>query len=600
SPRTASLRLYDMTFSTSGNKENIFNDCKKRVIGHLAHTARATLNGDMKIGIMQHPKSSIVYFNCYIPAESVLKFSLGLHPRVQEQDAPVTFSVFVKENIAGTYGKGTVIFTGTLTKKDMATKSWKDFSVDLSKFAGKFLSFSFNVAADVDPYKVLAAWGEPKIYSKGPRPRHNVILITMDALRADRLGTYGYPKRLTPNLDRFAKDSVLYSKCYSTAPWTLPSFASMYTSLYPKTHNVKRKDVPRKLEYEKLHRRFPTLPLYFRAYNYLTQIISWHPFLAPSYGLTTEFEYKDADQLNRTPLYMGHINRQIKMLAQENFLLHLHIIPPHSPYNAISPYDEKFVDFKNPLLKEGDLKFYYSPYSNDSKRWGKGNEDPEVWNLMSDLYDANLALSDEFFGKVIQQIKDLGLYKDSLIIFTADHGEQFWEHGTSGHAQSLYNEEIHVPLMIKFPKEYKHRGKRLHSLVSTIDILPTILEINNIPMPDYFHGQPLIDRRTKKLREIKRKAIFISQQWPRFKSQGVISGGYKYIYSPVKKTHELYNMTEDPHEKTNLAEKKLDILEKLKKLLKDYQLIIKATQLSKSKLKEDSEEVKKLKSLGYL
>ncbi|MCP5046623.1 MAG: sulfatase-like hydrolase/transferase, partial [bacterium] len=314
-----SIRLYDMTFTSNTNKGYIFNDCKREDINHLAHTSRVKLMDDVKVGILQYPKTSIVYYKCFIPADSFLKFSLGFHPRVRDNDTPVTFSLFVKENIAGVPGKGTVIFSETLAKKDMADKPWKDVSVDLSKFAGKFLSFSFNVTADVDPYKILAVWGEPKIYSRDRRLKHNVILITIDALRADRLGTYGYRKRITPNLDRFARDSVLYSKCYSPSPWTLPSFASMYTSLYPQSHNVKRNS---SREFAGLHRRFPTLPSFLKSYNYLTQIISWHPLLRETYGVTTEFDYRDEDRVNQPPLHMTNIKRQMKMLSEENFLLH--------------------------------------------------------------------------------------------------------------------------------------------------------------------------------------------------------------------------------------------------------------------------------------
>ncbi|MCP5045526.1 MAG: sulfatase-like hydrolase/transferase, partial [bacterium] len=252
-----------------------------------------------------------------------------------------------------------------------------------------------------------------------------------------------------------------------------------------------------------------------------------------------------------------------KMSSEENFLLHLHIVPPHSAYNSISPYDEKFIDFKNPLFSEGDLPLYYFKPAINLERWGNGSKDPAVRKLMSDLYDANIALSDEFFGKVIQQLKDLGLYKDSLIIFTSDHGEQFWEHGKLDHANSLYNEEIHVPLMIKFPRNFKIRGKRVHSMASIMDILPTILEVNNIPMPKYFQGQSLVNSQAKKLREIKPRIFFLAQHWHRSNDEGVIADGYKYIYSSLKKTDELYNMSDDPHDKINLAGKKQDILKKL-------------------------------------
>lgn len=609
SPAGLSIKLYDMAFSGIPGSSHVFPDCQGSNTANVSRVSRVTLKGSEKIGIVQHPNSAVAFDKCYIPAGSYLKFHLGIHPRARGQNKKVTFLVFVNENIPRSFDKGRTVFSETVILKNMKNRSWKEFEVDLSEFSGKVLSFSFNVLADVDPYSLLTVWGEPKIYSQVTQPKYNVVLITLDALRPDHVGCYGCDKKTTPNIDSFAKDAVLYSKCYSPTSWTLPSIASFYTSLYPQTHRAKCEKLKSgERNYVGPDAKIPTLPVFFKPYHYITQLISWHPFFDDSYGLSKDFDFFDGNRLNdrKTSFFAEHIQRWIKWLARETFFLHIHVVPPHSPYNAVSPYDEEFIDFNNPLLKNGDLKLFYSPYTNDLNKWGKGSNDPAVKNLLSDLYDVNLAVSDEFFGKIIRQLKESGIYDDSLIIFSSDHGEQFFEHGDTGHAKSLYAEEIRVPLLIKFPESFNISNRRVDSLVSTIDILPTILEVNNMPIPRYFQGQPLYDLPGGKLEEIKREYISLCHAWPDFLYEGIIWNDYKYIYSKVKKTEELYKMSVDPFEQDNIAGKKPQILLKLRELFKKYRRSVyrasdsKNDNKRKAKQKKDEEKLKKLKALGYL
>jgi len=604
-----SIKLYNMTFSNNPGKNHVFPDCKGNRVDNVAYISRITIKDDMKIGILQHPNSSIVFNKCYIPANSYLKFHLGFHPKVRERNLEVTFLVFVNEEIPNRFDNGNTIFSKKLTLKNIKNEFWREFKVDLAKFSGKILSFSFNVLADIDPYRVITVWGEPKIYSKITEPKYNVVLITMDALRADHVGCYGYGKKTTPNIDSFSKDTVIYTKCYSPSSWTLPSFSSFYTSLYPRHHRARcERTQSGEIEYIGPKNTLSKIPTFLKPYQYLTQVTTWHPYFDTSYGLTNEFDYFDRNQIsyNIPSFHIENINRWIKWLAAEKFFLHIHILPPHSPYNAISPYYEKFIDFNNPLLENGDLKLFYSPLSNDLEKWGKGTKDTDVKNLMLNLYDTNLAVSDEFFGKIILQLKESGLYNDSLIIFSSDHGEQFFEHGKSGHAKSLYREELHVPLLIKFPKSFNTHGKRIDSLVSTLDILPTILEVNNITTPGYFHGQKLFNLQDRSLEKIKKEYLYLFHDWPNSVFSGIIWQDYHYIYSNEKRTHELYKMSDDPYEKKNLAAKEGDILKKLIGLLKDYEKIVGAGAGSEviskkgTKRNADEENKKKLKTLGYL
>lgn len=602
-PRKIAIRLYDIAFNGNPNKSYIFNDCARGRTSHIAYISRFTLKGGQKIGIAQHPGSSVLFNKCYIPPNSVLKFHLGLHPRVKEFDTDVTFSVFVNEFMGAGSKRGTIVFSETLNLKQLKNNPWKSFETDLSEFAGNVLSFSFNIRADADPYTVLVMWGEPRVVSRQTEPKYNVVLITMDALRADHAGCYGYHKKLTPNLDRFSKDAVVYKKCYSPVPWTLPSFASFYTSLYPQTHNVrKNKAGPKTPDYAPLGRRFPTPPVFFKPYNYSTHLITWHPFFKETHGLSRDFDFIDTDDVNRhIPFHIDTVEKWIKWVGKDKFFLHIHIIPPHCPLIAVSPYDETHIDFLNPSLENTNLKFYYSPNITNLDKWGKGPESPDIRNHISALYKANVALSDEFFGKVIRRLKESGVYENSLIIFSSDHGEQLWEHDMLGHGHSLHVEELHVPLLIKFPGDLNISPREVKSPVSTIDILPTMMEVNNMSKPGYFHGRSLFNLQTGKLEPVEREYLYLSQARPKGKYEGVMWHDYKYIRSPVRGTEELYKISTDPFEKNNIAAKKPKVLIKLRNVLKKFSPgTHKTVRKGKKEGGIDQADEKKLKTLGYL
>lgn len=606
-----SINLYDMNFSNNPGKNEDFPDCNGNNLVNVAYISRITINNDMKIGILQHPNTSIVFKKCFIPADSYLKFYLGFHPEVKERNIEVTFLAFVNEEIPDRLDKGSIIFSRTVTLNNAKDEPWREFKVDLAGFAGKIVSFSFNVLADVDPQRIITVWGEPKIYSKMTEPAYNVVLITMDSLRPDHVGCYGNGNKITPNIDSFSKDAVIYTECYSPVSWTLPSISSFYTSLYPPAHGAKcEKKQSGDIENIGPKKILAKIPTFLEPYRYLTQVTTWHPFFETNYGLTDEFRFFDrnSDSYHIPPFYNENINRWIKWLAAEKFFLHIHIMPPHSPFSAASPYYEKLIDFNNPLLKNGDLKLFYSPFTNDLEKWGKGSKDPDAENLILNLYDNSLALADEFFGKILLQLKESGLYNDSLIIFSSDHGEQFGEHGKVGHSNSLYREELHVPLLIKFPKRFNIRGKRIDSLVSTLDILPTILEVNNITIPGFFHGQKLFNLKDRSLEKNTREYLYLFHDWPDSVSRGVIWRDYHYIYSTEKGTgtHELYKMSDDPYEKKNLAPQEREIMKKLSGLLNDYDKTVGAGAgsegISKKRRKKNAAEENdnKLKTLGYL
>jgi arylsulfatase A-like enzyme len=565
-------------------------------VNHLVQISRMKIGNEMKIGIMQRPQSAIVFDKCYIPPRAALKFALGFHPQVKTSDTDVTFSVVVKEftPFASQASDGQTIFAETLNLQRTRDRVWKNYTVDLAAFAGKVVSMAFQLESQADPQTMLAFWGEPKIYANVRDPQYNVILITLDALRSDHVGCYGYPKNTTPNIDAFAREAVKFTQCYATAPWTLPSFASYYTALYPQTHKA----------FPILDRRFPTPPIFLKPYGYFTQIITIpdHPYFNPKFGLPNAFDHKDSDSLNQTmPFYIDNIQKWLKQHAEEKFFLHLHIFPPHDPYMAVAPYDETFLDFNISALK----LFYihhsdrFAPWSGD-EFWKHEITDANIRRSIVNLYDAGLALADEFLGKIITQIKTFGLYDETLIIVASDHGEQFWDHGQISHGSSLYNEELHVPLLVKFPKVFQLAPTQNDVPVLTIDILPTILAVNGIPVPEYFQGQSFFNLEQKKLQNVEREYGYFAQLDRRFLLQGVRRQNYQYIASGVKKTEELYDLASDPTEQQNLAAKYPEIVEQLRAALANFQTNVAAATPAQGAPEVDADTLKRLKDLGYV
>ncbi len=522
-------------------------------LGHIANVSRVKINNEIKTGIIQNPKSGCFFDKIYIPEKSSFSFSLGLHPAVKLSTSTIDFSVHfqVFNPDLSNLPANEIVFRDTIRLD--GPRSWKHYEIDISKFAGKIVTIYFNLCGDVLPQNVVAVWADPKIVSTIPDKQHNVFLITFDALRKDRVGCYGYNKGTTPNLDAFAKDAVRYTNSRSNAPWTLPSFSSIYTSLFPKTHGSGRKAMQaRQIEdmFTPLRTDFPTMPVFLKPFGYVTRLTTSHAYFDPVFGLERDFDARDKDVINiKKPLFVDEISDWLARYKDEKLFWHIHIIPPHAPYVAVAPYDEKHLQLNSDVLG-GSIKLYFSDTEDSLRDWQDKEEMDKKQKYISDLYDAGLALADEFFGRVIETLKKEDLYDNTLIIVSSDHGEQFWEHGKYGHGFSLYDEELMVPLLIKFPENVSANTSSDRFSLG-IDLLPTILHLNNIPIPAYFSGSSLLKPGNDGAKQSDFKFFF--QNHPDF-AEAVIFGDYKYIAYRGGGRGELYNITKDPKERVNLVD----------------------------------------------
>lgn len=290
-----------------------------------------------------------------------------------------------------------------------------------------------------------AAAGPTPPPQDGP-PIKNVMIFLVDTLRASHLGCYGYFRDTSPNIDKFAAESVLFERAYSVSPWTKTSCASLFTSMYPVAHGCH--DVG-----DSAADSLVMMAELFKARGFRTRGFSSNKSCSGQFNLDQGFDeftlfdapawkaaHPDRQKIGYVPVeyMMPDTMKFLDEVGEAPFFLYFHNTDPHWPYNPPSKY----------------------------ARWGDGN----AWNL----YDGEILYSDDYFGRVIDKLRKLGKLDETLIIFTADHGEEWADHGTGGHGHTLYNELLHVPLIFHHPSL---KPARRTEIVRLIDVLPTLIEL---------------------------------------------------------------------------------------------------------------------------
>jgi arylsulfatase A-like enzyme len=468
----------------------------------------------------------------------------------------------------------------------------------------------------------------------------NIILISIDTLRADHLSCYGYKRPTTPQLDRIAAEGILFKNAYSTAVWTPPAHASMLTGLYPSQHGT--------VNFRKLNDKIPTIAQTLRDHGFATAGFVNNPavgeFVGLDRGFTDFFEIWEG-VTSKYLLIRGihflyrkwlgllgvqdHGAKKTNELAKEwlaahavderPFFMFLHYIEPHNPIDAPYPYKKKFVEVNGAaaLDMEKIQKVAFNPlvcYTDNLKL----NESERAY-LIS-LYDGEIAYVDSMVGEVIESLRAMKILDDTMVIITADHGEHFGEHGHYSHTSSLYQPIVHIPLIIRYPRAYP-AAELFEPPVQHVDIFPTLLDLLNIA-DDSLNNLPGLSLLPRNGRLEIRRDRQILAEWegkiPTFvkrrlsnstnasyveglftaKMQMILEAGEKYIYGEDGR-EELYNLSADPGELNNLASADKARCQYLKKLMME----ILKTELPQQESPEgvmDEQVKERLKGLGYL
>ncbi|MFC1739035.1 sulfatase [Planctomycetota bacterium] len=413
---------------------------------------------------------------------------------------------------------------------------------------------------------VLVAVAAGAIYllrpASGPAEKdiRSIILISIDTCRADYLGCYGYPRRITPNIDKFAEESILFNNVISPVPITLPAHSSMLTGTTPPYHGVH-------YNYDyKLDKSNVTLAEILKDNGFTTGAVISSFILDSQFGLDQGFDYYH-DRFVNTP----NTNIDNERKGEEASRLAIQWLE------------------KNKSKKSFLFLHYYDPHHNYEP------PEPFATNFKDNLYAGEISYTDYCIGKVIKKLKSMSMYESSLIIITGDHGEMLGEHGEVTHMYFIYQSAVKVPLLLKLPGRSK--PERTDETVGIIDIVPTICGALEIAAPSGLQGKDLLE----KSRQDKNRYIYCESLYPtKYQANsllGVVTEGLKYIQTTRP---ELYDLTNDPQESVNLVGKQPQrariLQDKLKQILE--QNIRKRGPDSKLELSE--EDKRRLESLGYV
>jgi arylsulfatase A-like enzyme len=330
---------------------------------------------------------------------------------------------------------------------------------------------------------------EPAVAPEGQArhwPSANVIVYLVDTLRADRLGVYGYDRATSPRLDALARQSIVFDRAYANAPWTLPAVTSVMTGLYPWTHGVE--DVGKSLDPNAV-----TLPKILAAAGYETAAFLTNGVVGRRSGLGAGFSvYRQIPEDTKSETIHARAETlntaALSWLDQRRgsapFFLYLHASDPHAPYRPPAAQRERFA----PSVPVGEIgstqilqRLVNEPRADDGRYAAP----------MSELYDGEVAYTDEAFGKLLDEIERRGLLKNTIVVFLADHGEALYEHHVWGHEWWLYEELIRIPLLVRLPGAQPSGGRNA-TVVQQVDLMPTILELVGLPIPAGVQGRSLL------------------------------------------------------------------------------------------------------------
>lgn len=320
----------------------------------------------------------------------------------------------------------------------------------------------------------------------------NVLIVSVDTLRADRLGCYGNKRGLTPHLDLLATRGVRFANAYSSAPWTLPSYGSLFTGLLPAEHRAgivtqrealfgKDVDAPAKVSTERLRSDVPTLAEAFAAAGWSTAMFQSNPYLSRVSGLDRGFEQYVSYGVNArhaVDLALEWIDKP----RSAPFFFVLHLMDPHYPYAPPTPYDERFA---------GRTIESLHPWPPNLSVLRKGPPVKELAKLCEDMYDGEVAFTDAEIGRLLRGLEERQISANTLVVLHSDHGEEFWEHGSCDHGHTQHEELLRVPLVLSMPGRVP-QGQVVDTRVRALDLFPTLCQLCGLPAPDRLDGATLV------------------------------------------------------------------------------------------------------------
>ncbi len=434
----------------------------------------------------------------------------------------------------------------------------------------------------------------------------NVVLMILDTVRADRLGCYGNSEGITPAIDRFARDGVLFENCYSQAPWTLPAVASIFTSLYPSQHGAGGHES----KFSMLGEGIVSVAELFKTAGRATGAVANVRFITSRFGVTGGFDTVDVVNGGRSNRRMRRAERTtdaalgwIDGCADKPFFLMVHYYDPHLVYDPPQPYRRRFAS-----ARDAETKGYVFGTDKDVKAMRSKGKKPSAETVLrlEKLYNGEVAYTDSAVGRFLEGLAERGLEDKTAVVLTADHGEEFLEHGGFEHGHTLYNELLHVPLVIRrpghigagLPAAGEKSPARVGQTVRLIDIAPTMCEMGGIEGSKDFMGESMVGMFGGG-RFDERVVFGEGNLWGPTRT-AFCTGGSKLILQGSGDGVELYDLQTDPAEKKNLARQRPKLCDKMVKGLEEFSALMEARRGQGKSPALSQEDMNRLRSLGYV
>lgn len=545
-----------------------------------------------------------------VPAGAWLDVNLGAL-----DDRPVTFA------ISSVSSGGTLepVLQQTITTPNR----WEPVAVDLKPYAGKRVTLDFALSAAND--NEIGLWGNPiirvdrEVSAPSSRAPRNVIFIQADTLRRDHLPFYGYERDTAPTLSKMVSEGVLFTDNVSPGSWTKVATPAIMTSLYPTTNTV--------AEFaDRLPAAAVTLAELYREAGYATLSYSSVMFtgkfsnLHQGYDELHEFGSLPENSPKTGREYVDRLTSWIDRHPKTPFFAYLQAFDPHSPFEPRRPYNTMWAD---PAGRDEHLRqlaklkpfieksfFYQQQLATRKEMDAAGMDSKPFVDYQKDWYDGSIRGMDTEIGRLLEHLKQNGLLESTLIVFFADHGEEFHEHGGVFHGQSVYGELTNVPLFFYWPAGLPG-GVVVPETVRSIDIMPTVVKLSGLPAPAQMQGQSLLPLMTKSTDGEWQPQPAISENITSKSGEllatAISSSEWRLIHNTVipnedRPEYELFDRRTDPLDLKNVADEHADIVERMKKELEQWRESAVTAKLSAEDSTADMtpQEIEKLKSLGYL